>query len=156
MKNTNKRGFTHTPKFFGVISQRQGGFTMIELLVSLAIIAMLFTAVIALVGGLKEKSRDSKRISDVREIGKALVLYADNNSKFPISVTDVIITGDDAISTLLESEGAINEVPSDPTHPINPYTYRTDSSGNTFILSFCLETDTVPNYLQGCGNTITP
>jgi prepilin-type N-terminal cleavage/methylation domain-containing protein len=138
------------------ISNKKRGFTVMELLVSLAIIAMLFTITMALVGPVKEKSRDSRRMSDVREINKALVLYADNNSKFPIATTAVTITGNDAVSTILESAGVISEVPTDPTHPTNSYTYLSDSSGNTFIISFCLETDTIPNYSKGCGNTINP
>ena len=100
---------------------KRSGFTMIELLVSLAIIAILFTAVVALVGGVKEKSRDSRRMSDVREISKALVLYADNNSNFPIQTTAVTITGSDVVSTTLEAEDTINEVPIDPSHPTYSY-----------------------------------
>jgi len=146
----------HRDKIYIMKNLNKKGFTIMELLVSLAIIAMLFTATIALIGGVKEKSRDAKRMSDVREISKALVLYADNNDKFPIATTAVTITGIDAVSTVLEGDDVISEVPIDPTHPLNPYTYISDSSGNTFIISFCLETDTVPNFTQGCGNTITP
>lgn len=135
---------------------RKEGFTILELLVSLAIIGMLFAATIALIGGVKEKSRDSKRMSDVREISKALVLYADNNDTFPIATTLVTITGSDAVSTVLEAEGVISEMPTDPIHPTNPYTYISDLSGNNFIISFCLETDTIPNFSKGCGNEITP
>lgn len=137
-------------------SSNKRGFTIIELLVSLAIIAILFTAVMTLVGGLKEKSRDSRRMSDVREINKALALYANSNGKFLISSSPIVITGEDAVSEALETAGFITAVPSDPIHPTNSYTYQTDTEGNTFTISFCLETDTIPNYSQGCGNTITP
>lgn len=137
-------------------SSNKRGFTIIELLVSLAIIAILFTAVMTLVGGLKEKSRDSRRMSDVREINKALALYANSNGKFLISSSPIVITGEDAVSEALETAGFITAVPSDPIHPTNSYTYQTDTEGNTFTISFCLETDIIPNYSQGCGNTITP
>lgn len=44
MKNNNKKlknkGFTLTPKFFGVTRQRQGGFTLIEALVAIAILTI--------------------------------------------------------------------------------------------------------------------
>lgn len=137
-------------------SSNKKGFTMIELLVSLAIIAVLFTAVMVLVGGFKEKSRDSRRMSDVREINKALTLYANSNGGFPISSSQIVITGEDIVSNALETAGFITAVPSDPIHPTNSYAYQTDIKGNSFIISFCLETDTIPNYSQGCGNTITP
>lgn len=137
-------------------ASKKKGFTMIELLVSLAIIAMLFTTVVVLFNELKEKSRDTRRISDVREINKALALYANTNGKFPISFLQIVITGEDIISETLETAGVITEMPSDPIHPVNTYTYQTDSEGNTFIISFCLETNTIPNYSQGCGNIIKP
>jgi prepilin-type N-terminal cleavage/methylation domain-containing protein len=137
-------------------TSKRKGFTIIELLVSIAIIGMLFSVVMASLGGLKEKSRDSRRMSDVKEISKALTLYVDSNIVFPIVAGPVIITGSDAVSIALESEGMITKVPIDPLHPANVYTYESDSTGSTFTISFCLETDTIPNYSQGCGNTITP
>ena len=142
-------------KGFSVPRQKQEGSTTIELLVSLAIIAMLFGVVMALLSGVKEKSRDARRMSNVQEISKALVLYSDNNGIFPISVIPTTITGSDVVSTLLENNGVIPQMPVDPIHPINSYTYSTDAAGRTFTISFCLETNTIPNYSQGCGNTVT-
>ena len=132
------------------------GFTIIELLVVLAVIAILSSIVMMSTDAAKQKSRDTRRVSNVREIAKALVLYADNNSIFPISATEITITGEDAMSVALEGDGLISEVPTDPTHPTNPYTYQTDASGTTFTISFCLETNDIQEYSQGCGNTVTP
>src|SRR3989344_6040986 len=36
-----KRGFTHTPKFFGVTCRRQGGFTLIETILYIGLFAIL-------------------------------------------------------------------------------------------------------------------
>lgn len=132
------------------------GFTIIEMLVALAIIAILFSAVLALTGDAKQKARDSQRLSDVREIAKSLAIYAVDTGNFPVQTTAITITGTDAVSTALESEEAISETPTDPIHPTHAYTYQSSPNGDTYIISFCLETNTIENYSQGCGNTITP
>ena len=132
------------------------GFTIVELLVSLAIIAMLFSITFTLLSGIRQKSRDARRMSDVREIKKALSLYANQNNKFPTSATETIITGNDIISVELEDDGVISETPVDPMHPTYSYAYQTDALGNTYIISFCLETNDIPNYSEGCANEITP
>ena len=134
----------------------KNGFTIIELLVSLAIIAMLFSITFTLLSGIRQKSRDARRMSDVREIKKALSLYANQNNKFPSSATETIITGDDIISVELEGAGVISKMPADPMHPTYAYAYQTDTQGNTYAISFCLETDDIPNYSKGCANEITP
>ena len=129
---------------------------MIELLVSLAIIGMLFAAVLALTSGVREKARDAKRMSDVREISKALELYVVNTGNFPVETEAISITGDDTVSSVLEDELLISEVPTDPQYPTQVYTYQSDANGSTYTISFCLETDTIESFSQGCGNTITP
>lgn len=137
------------------LSARQG-FTLIELLVVVAIIAVLISLILVSLNEVRLKSRDAKRLSDMREIEKALNLYQDNQGNFPIATTAVTITSDDAVSLALEGDLVISNVPIDPLHSSLTYTYQSDTSGTTFTLSFCLEGDSIPNFSQGCGNTITP
>ena len=132
------------------------GFTLIELLVVIAIIAILSSLILTSFGEIRLKSRDAKRLSDLREIEKALALYYDNNGSFPIAVSTVTITSEDAVSSALEGDVVISNVPTDPLHDTYTYTYQSDPAGIVFTLSFCLEGDSIPNFSQGCGNTITP
>ena len=132
------------------------GFTLIELLVVVAIIAVLASVILVSFSDVRLKSRDAKRLSDMREIEKALALYHDNNRAFPIAVSTITITSDDVLSTALEGDAAIANVPVDPLHDTYTYTYRSDISGSTFTLSFCLEGTGIANFSQGCGNIITP
>jgi prepilin-type N-terminal cleavage/methylation domain-containing protein len=138
------------------IMKARRGFTIMELLVSLAIIAVLLSVVLVLMDNVRERTRDSKRVSDMREVSKAFELYAVENGRFPIAVETVTITGEDAVSTALESAETISEMPTDPIHPTTSYTYQTDPQGDTYTISFCLETDNIENYSKGCGNTIEP
>lgn len=48
--------------------RKQSGFTLIELMVVMAIIAILATAGLSAYGGYIKKARDSTRISDLRAI----------------------------------------------------------------------------------------
>jgi len=61
------------------------GFTIIELIVVITIIAVLSTIVIGSVNQYQAKARDTRRIADIRQIQKAFELYRiDNNGNFPI------------------------------------------------------------------------
>jgi general secretion pathway protein G len=135
------------------------GFTLIELMVVIALIGILSSVILASLTTVKERNRDAKRVSDIREIEKALSLYQISNNSFPVPADpsgEIILTGTDEISELLEDGGHISEAPTDPQHPATSYTYQTNSQGGTFILSFCLETNTIKSFAQGCGNTIEP
>ncbi|MBI2048575.1 MAG: type II secretion system protein [Parcubacteria group bacterium] len=133
------------------------GFTMIELLVVIAIIGLLSAVAMASFGAVQKRGRDARRISDVNTIAKSLASYAvTSGGVFPITTTPIDITGEDGLSTVLENAGVINAVPHDPASPVQDYTYVTPANGSSFTISFCLETDTIKGYSEGCGNTITP
>ena len=55
------------------------GFTLIELLVVIAIIGILSSVVLASLNSARQKGRDAKRISDVKQLQLALELYYDAN-----------------------------------------------------------------------------
>jgi len=152
---SNASGFTLTPKNFGVTSRSQGGFTVLELLVVIAIIVIITALTLALLNGARERSRDGRRLEDLRSIETALNLYAANNQGvYPaVSPAETIDGVNDFMSQTLLGSDVISNIPTDPQHPNNVYQYQSD--GNTYSLSFCLETDTVQGYTQGCGNTIT-
>ena len=59
------------------------GFTLIELLVVIAIIGILASMVIVSLTGARVKSRDGKRLAELKEMQKALELYYSNNGYYP-------------------------------------------------------------------------
>jgi prepilin-type N-terminal cleavage/methylation domain-containing protein len=57
----------------------QFGFTLIELLVVISIIGLLSTMVVVVLESAKAKSRDAKRLSDVKSLSNAISLVATDN-----------------------------------------------------------------------------
>ncbi|MBI2278638.1 MAG: type II secretion system protein [Candidatus Brennerbacteria bacterium] len=50
------------------MKNKQSGFTLIEMLVVVAIIGLLSSVVVIGVGGARQKARDTKRVADLRQI----------------------------------------------------------------------------------------
>lgn len=60
------------------------GFTLIELLIALTIVAILSSVVMVSMDGARIKSRHAKRISDLKQLETAIILYANDHSyKYP-------------------------------------------------------------------------
>src|SRR3990167_1117674 len=59
------------------------GFTLIELLVVIAIIGILSTLAVVSLGNARQRARDSKRVSDIRNTQTALEIYYTDRSSYP-------------------------------------------------------------------------
>lgn len=69
-----------------VAHKGQRAFSLIELLVVVAITAVLAAVVIATLGAIREQARLSRGVANLKQIGNALHLYAvDNDGKLPYS-----------------------------------------------------------------------
>jgi len=67
-------------------SRYRSGFTLIELLVVIAIIGVLSSVVLGSLNTARAKSRDARRMRDMKEIQTALNLYYQDNGSFPLPV----------------------------------------------------------------------
>lgn len=107
-------------------------FTLIELLVVIAVIALLSTLSVVALSSARAKSRDARRLSDIKQIQTALEMYFDSSGNYPTSLT--------AGSPL--SYGSLvflSKVPSDPISN-NQYAYTQTEGGHEYTLDFILET----------------
>jgi prepilin-type N-terminal cleavage/methylation domain-containing protein len=59
------------------------GFTLIEILIVVAIIGIMSAIVLAYLDGAKAKGRDTKRIADIKQIEQALEIYFDTCNRYP-------------------------------------------------------------------------
>ncbi len=110
--------------------QKNRGFTLIELLVVIAIIGILSSVVLASLNSARQKSRDARRIGDVKQLQLALEMYYDSENGYPTTV--------EGIADLV-TEGYIPVEPTDPQSGAS-YTYAA-SSTTDYVLMAALETD---------------
>jgi prepilin-type N-terminal cleavage/methylation domain-containing protein len=74
------------------ITTKQSGFTIVEVVLVLAIAALIFLIVFLAVPQLRRARRDTQRQSDIGRLGAALEQYAaTNNGAYPDTVTDSFV-----------------------------------------------------------------
>lgn len=100
------------------------GFTLIELLVVIAIIGILASIVLASLNSARIKSRDARRVADIKQIQLALELYFDANGSYPPGVTTAPLA-----PTFMPT------VPKDPAGANPAYEYQAITSASA--LSAC-------------------
>jgi prepilin-type N-terminal cleavage/methylation domain-containing protein len=101
----------------------QKAFTLVELIVVVAIIALLVGIVMTRLSSAKSKSRDGKRVSDIAQIQLALELYFDRCNVYPVSIANT--SSSCGVATLSQF---IATIPRDPLG--TNYEYQTDDSTN--------------------------
>ena len=74
-----------------MLSNKTKGFTLIELLVVIAIIGVLSSVVLASLNSARSKSRDARRVADIKQLQVALELYFDANRNYPTALTAALL-----------------------------------------------------------------
>src|SRR3990167_9460417 len=124
---------------FNFKSQGSKGFTLIELLVVIAIIGILAAVVLVSLNSARAKSRDARRLADVRQIMTALELHYNDNGGYPTATAGVPTGGSPAFNTYLVTYPTYPS-PSGPAPCADntAYTYVQVSS-TSYTIAFCLE-----------------
>jgi type II secretion system protein G len=113
--------------------EQKRGFTLIELLVVIAIIGLLASIVLASLNSARKKSRDARRLADLKQLQNALELYAnDNSGNYPSNATTVGAGGQTAATGLaaLVTGAFIAAIPADPLGGTVIYLYKTIPAAN--------------------------
>ena len=126
------------------ISNRKG-FTLVELVVVVAVIAILSGIVIANISSSRSKARDAKRISDIAQIQLALEQYFDRCGKYPALGYANLSGTNNTCPTGISFSSFISVVPKDPSTGID-YGYGVSADNLDYILKATL---------QNTGNTVT-
>ena len=123
------------------------GFTLIELLVVISIIGVLATIVLSSISNASSRARDTRRVSDIQAIQKALELYYSDHNTYPSSNGSWYVAYNATNWAILENALApyINELPVDPINgnglPFHGgYTYAyfaTDTTGTDPFNIYC-------------------
>jgi len=102
---------------FKALRKAEKGFTIIELLIVIAIIAILAGLVLNNFQGAQAKARDTQRITDINNVHSKLEEYYNENGSYPQTFTAATFPGIDA-SSLTDADGAdivINAAVADET-----------------------------------------
>jgi prepilin-type N-terminal cleavage/methylation domain-containing protein len=108
------------------------GFTLIEMLVVVAIIGILASSVLVGLGQATKTGRDARRVSDLKNIQNGLELYYNKNQTYPVSISD----WNGLKTALIGGSIGVKTIPQDPK---GTYYYATDGSGSTYVLGAILE-----------------
>lgn len=88
---------------------KRKGFTLIELIVVIALIAILSAVILISYSGAQKRSHDSKRKADLNAIATAAMAYYSSHKSFYGANGSVDITAEPLVS-----EGFLSEMPIDP------------------------------------------
>ena len=122
------------------------GFTLIEMLIVIAIIAILSAIVLTGVTGFQASARDTARIGDLKNIQDYLELYYNKCGFYPgqydaSAGTCTAGTPGNAWATLagtMASAGVTSQFPTDPL-PARSFCYATNVDGQEYVLGTVLE-----------------
>ena len=121
------------------------GFTLIELLVVIAIIGLLSTLAVVALNNARQKSRDAKRVSDIKQVATALELYFVDNNGYPVAATAITLGSTNvkclgATGFLATCSGTtyMGQMPTNPPPGGADYTYIS-ADGSDYTLTFTLE-----------------
>ena len=141
-----------------IFKKQNRGFTLIELLVVVAIIGILSTVSLISLNSVRGRGRDTKRITELKEIQKALFLYYADNNKYPVEPNGIYLGSTPSqieqqpriclsnngfkttCSSLTDSIIYMNPLPIDPFINDAEYYYQyTSNNGETYGIDFALE-----------------
>ena len=86
-----------------MFKNKQKGFSLIELLIVVAIMGILSAIVLSSLGTAREKARDARRIMDVKDMSKLLVIESDTGN---VALTGCVLA--DALTSTCTGPGDIS------------------------------------------------
>lgn len=131
------------------------GFTLIELLVVIAIIGLLSTLAVVALNNARQKSRDAKRVADVKQVQTAMELYFNDQGGYPQRDDGILGQGNwDCLDSSADGFNAAGgcagtvymaQVPSNPT-PLDGgtagYNYQVAAAFGEYSIEYFLGANT--------------
>ncbi len=125
-----------------ITNNDEDGFTLIELLVVIAIIGLLSTLSILALNQARARARDARRISDVKQISKALEIYYNESGNYPAAIApsqSIAYDGYTFLSSVPAPPLPIDGSSCPTTQAVYTYTRVGSSASNpSYTISFCL------------------
>lgn len=129
------------------IQSKNKAFTLIELLIAMAILGILATVGLGSFRTAQMRGRDTERKSDLKQVSNAIELYYQDYNRYPqASGTNIAACPSTGPTSCTWGTGELTDgkttymkiVPGDPTGAC-PYIYKVSSTGNKYQLFAYLE-----------------
>lgn len=122
-------------------NRKKLGFTLVELMVVIAIIGILATLIMVTLDNTKSTARNTRRLADIKELQLALKLFYNDNGFYPTAITAGTSISRNGVNYLLR----VPENPkpwNDGTCLNQDYRYQQIESGQRYTITFCLSDST--------------
>jgi general secretion pathway protein G len=107
--------------------KKAGGFTIIEVIIVVVVLAILAAILIPNFRGIRQDSKTSSALADLRTIQTAIEAYINERNTPPSALSDLLLVA--------ASDRVVNEVPADVFSPTSAdYAYKVQTSYNTTTL----------------------
>ena len=125
------------------------GFTLIELMVAITIIAILSTIGYVTYSHAQLAARDARRKNDLRSVAEALTIYYQTHTnQYPPTSGNFFSS-----SGILVTQSDINQMPTDPSG--GTYHYWVDGTNTSYVLCAQLENTSDPDIYSGSVTNLT-
>lgn len=127
------------------VLKNQQGFTIVELLVVIVVIAILVALTLPNLFGLQRRARDDTRKNDLKNVQQALETYYNDNNAYPAALASL-------------ATEYINAVPADPqggAYTYTPAPANCTTTCTTYTLSATLENDNDPAATNGVYTVVS-
>lgn len=114
-------------------TKNKKGFTLIEMLIVVAIIGILSAVILVGLGPTQRTGRDARRLADLKQVQTALELYFQKEGVYPSSGN-----WNDLANTLKNAGIGVTDLPRDPTKS-QEYLYSVNAAGSSYVLGAKLE-----------------
>jgi type II secretion system protein G len=138
-------------------TQRQKGFTIVELLIVIVVIAILATISIVAYSGIQQRARDTIRLSDIKTLSKAIELFYADNGNYPMSAGWCTQPSGAAYAAAFQAEIApyLARFPRDPSYSgtYQDYFYRNVGDTSYYLYAEMEGSDLADDGFTGCTRT---
>lgn len=121
-----------------MMNNKKSGFTLIEVLIVVAIIGLLASVVLVGLGSFRTRGRDTRRVADLHEVQKGVELYYAKNNAYPN------VSSWDQLQQELTGPSAglgIARISDDPLAPARHYFYGAGNAAGAGPQSYVLGAD---------------
>ncbi|MDD5774170.1 MAG: type II secretion system protein GspG [bacterium] len=129
------------------MSQKEKGFTLLEILVVIAVIGILVAILVPRFSGIQTDAKKKQAMSELRSLKTAVEIYKNNNNAYPAKAGwDTLLVN--------QTNRIIDEVPNDP-FGTTKYSYDLDTTTSSYYVIYSVGPDGAPGTITLGADAVT-